>query len=281
MKKLLISVLALALALSFACASASESDPLAGYLARIADPADKVAYTLSTLEYGPLEPGDFDASIFIELLLKAPLSPVTDAPDLSGEYAVLTFPEDNVRFDFLSGEDIQNYVRMVAADGTETIYLAAVPEDRATEYGLVASWYGSLADALGVAAPIEAKMPGPGWVLDTLNGAQWADDRASLEIFLEDTDNYKVQISWGSSASETTEWVYACSYDAETQTLKAVHLICDNVTFDDDGNEQSRENVLDVDCEATFSLNENGAIVCRNTADEQLEGKVFERVPEE
>ena len=43
---------------------------------------------------------------------------------------------------------------------------------------------------------IIAKMPEPGWVLDSVNGAIWQDDRASLEVFLEDVDNYKVDINW-------------------------------------------------------------------------------------
>lgn len=127
---------------------------------------------------------------------------------------------------------------------------------------------------------IIAKLPEPGWVLDSVYGAVWLDDRASLEVFLEDVDNYKVLISWGSSAWECTEWVYACDYDAETQTLKARNVICDNLVYDEAGNE-TRTNVYEKDSEAVFSLNEEGKILLQNAGDDALEGKVFERIPGE
>ena len=130
----------------------------------------------------------------------------------------------------------------------------------------------------GAAEEIIANMPSEGWVLDSVNGDVWQDDRASLEVFLEDTDNYKVLISWGSSAWETTEWVYACDYDAETQTLKARNLTCDNVKYDDAGNEE-RTVVYEYEAsEATIALNEEGKLVIRNAGDEQLEGKTFENI---
>ena len=122
-----------------------------------------------------------------------------------------------------------------------------------------------------------AQMPEEGWVLDSLQGAAWQDDRASLEVFLEDTDNYKVLISWSSSASELTEWVYAGTYDAETQTLKAEYVVCDEVTFDEAGNE-TRKNVYEHDSEAVFSLNEEGKVLIQNAGDEALEGKTFEKI---
>ena len=127
------------------------------------------------------------------------------------------------------------------------------------------------------AEAIIAKMPEPGWVLDSVNGAVWQDDRASLEVFLEDVDNYKVLITWSSSAWETTEWVYACDYDAETQTLKARYVVCDDLVYDDAGNDE-RTNVYEKDSEAVFSLDEEGKLVLRNAGDEALEGKTFVNV---
>lgn len=122
---------------------------------------------------------------------------------------------------------------------------------------------------------IIAKLPEAGWVLDAVNGAVWMDDRASLSVFLEDVDNYKVQILWGSSAWESTEWVYACDYDAETQTLKARYVVCDNLVFDDAGNDE-RTNVFEKESDAVFSLDADGKLVIRNAGDDALEGKTFE-----
>lgn len=119
----------------------------------------------------------------------------------------------------------------------------------------------------------------PDWLQDSVDGAVWVDDRASLEVLAED-DGYQVLILWGSSAWETTEWVYSCVYDAEKGQLTAVHMICDNLVFDESGKE-TRTSVLDQDCETAFALNDEGKIVITNAADESLEGKIFERMPVE
>lgn len=117
------------------------------------------------------------------------------------------------------------------------------------------------------------QLPESGWVRDSAEGAVWMDDRASLEVIPEE-DCCRVLILWGSSAWETTEWTYTCDYDAENDRLVAVHMICANVVFDDEGNE-TRTVVLDQDCETVFALNEEGKIVITEAADETLEGKAF------
>ena len=137
----------------------------------------------------------------------------------------------------------------------------------------------ALTMAVGCAACLaESEVPAEGWLRESVDGAVWADDRASLEVIPEE-DCYRVLILWGSSAWETTEWTYTCEYDAENDRLVADHVICANIVYDDDGNE-TRTVVLDEDCEAVFALNEEGKIVITNAADVTLEGKAFERLPE-
>ena len=137
----------------------------------------------------------------------------------------------------------------------------------------------ALTMAVGCAACLaESEVPAEGWLRESVDGAVWADDRASLEVIPEE-DCYRVLILWGSSAWETTEWTYTCEYDAENDRLVADHVICANIVYDDDGNE-TRTVVLDEDCEAVFALNEEGKLVITNAADETLEGKAFERLPE-
>ena len=126
-------------------------------------------------------------------------------------------------------------------------------------------------------AEVIAKLPEPGWVLDSVNGAVWQDDRASLEVVQED-DGFKVLILWGSSAWETTEWTYACEYEPEEDRLVAISVICDDVVYDENGNE-TRTTVLDQECETIFAPNDNGELVITNAADEQLEGKAFTMIP--
>lgn len=142
----------------------------------------------------------------------------------------------------------------------------------------------ALADTPGDVAPsdadeeIVAKMPEPGWVLDSVKGAAiWQDDRATLEVFLEDVDNYKVQITWASSASETTEWVYACQYVPESQELRAVRVVCDDVTYNEKGDE-TRKPRYEKESEAVFRLNAEGRLALEKAGDEALEGKTFELV---
>lgn len=130
------------------------------------------------------------------------------------------------------------------------------------------------------AADVQAiELPTEGWVAEAIDGALWQDDRAAFEVVPE-ADCIKVLITWGSSAWETTVWTYTCSYDAEAQTLNAEHVICTNLVTDDENNE-SREIILDEDCEAVFSVDEEGRVVIRNALDEQLEGKTFTRLAEE
>lgn len=130
-------------------------------------------------------------------------------------------------------------------------------------------------DLLGEAAPA-VELPTEGWVAEAIDGAVWQDGRAALEVMPEE-DCFRVLITWGSSAWETTVWTYTCSYDAETQVLNAEHVICTNLVTDEENNE-SREIVLDEDCETVFSLDEEGRVVIRNALDEQLEGKTFTKL---
>lgn len=275
MKKLVTLLVCLALALTTAAAlGEAGTDPLHEHLAKLAE----TPYTLSTNEYGPLEPGDFPADTFVELLnnMKFEKADGVEAPD--GQYVVLAFPQEGIRFDFFLAQPEQNLFRLVNADESEQMYRAIVPETQADISGLMEAWYQSIADAKGLVPEVRAEMPGAGWVLDSVNGQVWMDDRASLEVFLEDTNNYKVMISWGSSASEHTEWVYGCSYQADQQTLTAEHLIKENVVTDEQGNE-TRTTEADKDASAVFALNADGKVVITGAGDEQLEGKTFERAP--
>ena len=64
------------------------------------------------------------------------------------------------------------------------------------------------------------------WIVESLEGALWEDDRASLKVVRED-EGYKVIIEWGSSAWESSVWIYSCTRDAEAHTLNAVRTMCE------------------------------------------------------
>lgn len=282
MKKMILILAAILAVTVLACSAVAEEPGLHDYLARIADPNDNIVYTISTLEYGPLEPGDFPPDTFVELLRKSVIEEADLAAAPEGEYVVLNFPEENVRFDFFLAEASQDCFRKCTSDGeNETFFKASMPEELSPLSSIMDAWYLSIADAQGKVPPVEANMPEAGWVLDSLSKCNWVSDRAGLEVFLEDTDNYKVLISWGNSAWETTEWTYACDYDAEKNILLARYVIKDNVTYGDNGEEKERKNEFEKDSQAVFFVNDRGELVILNPGDETLEGKVFEKVPNE
>jgi len=282
MKKMLAAILAMAMILAVTVnVLAEEEGLLKNYLQRIADPEDAIAYTISMADDGPLEPGDVDPEVYVSNLLQMTLTPADLSETPEGEYVVLTFPSDEISFDFFQAEDGKNLIRQVDKDGTETLFRATMPADLAQPTDIMTSWYFSIADAHGLVPAVEANLPESGWVLETLEKVDWISDRATLEVFLEDTDNYKVLITWGSSATESGEWTFACDYDPASQALFARYVIHDNLTFNDKGEEIGRENVYEMESKAVFIVNDQSHLVILNAGDEALEKKVFEKVERE
>jgi len=282
MKKLISALLALTLTLCLICtASAGEEGKLKACLTQIADPSESVTYTLSTTEHGPLDPAGCDPEPYVSLLTQMKLESVDLSLTPDGEYVVLMIGDEELRFDFFLAESGKDLIRQVMKDGTETLYRAVMPEGLAAPADIMQSWYDSIADAHGLTEPIEASLPDAGWVKDSLEGAFWASDRASLELFLEDTDNYKVLITWSDSAWVTYEWVYSCEYDPAVSALFARKMILDKVTYDDSGAQVSRENISEKDSEAVFFVNDRDELIILNAGDESLEKKVFSKVSPE
>ena len=72
-----------------------------------------------------------------------------EAPD--GEYVVLNFPDDNVRFDFFSAPDGKNLIREVNTDAEMELFFEAQFEDgTSTAYDIMQEWYDALAQANGM-----------------------------------------------------------------------------------------------------------------------------------
>ena len=279
MKKLLSVLLTLA-AVLLACSVSLAECELGGYLDRIDGSEDPVAFTIATVDYDTMAPvNGYKPGAFINLFRQASVIPADPAEASEGEYVVLAFPDDNVRFDFFFGSADSNYFRQVNADGTTELYKALLPGDVSGNFSsAMEAEADTLAEILQLRTPADPVLPGEGWILDSIQGiAVWQNDRAALEVCQEDTENYKVLVFWSSSAWENTEWTYSCEYDAETQTLHAVHAVCENVFFDDDGNE-TRSGVFDKASEAFFFLNGTGQVVILNAGDEMLEGKAFDRM---
>ena len=104
----------------------------------------EVKYTLSTTAYGPLEPSeDVDAASYVLSALDGAAFEHVDleeGPD--GEYIVLNFPEEGVRYDVFSADG--NLIRRVTEYGED--YLRAVYDEEGLElFGVLQEWYFVLA----------------------------------------------------------------------------------------------------------------------------------------
>lgn len=114
------------------------------YLARIA--YDKYTdYTVSTTEFGELKSKNLDAKPYAEQLLAGNFVEVEDAEAPDGEYVVLNFPEDKVRYDFFTADE--NLVREVR--GNEERFFRRAVEDEESNTGIMQEWYDALAQKLG------------------------------------------------------------------------------------------------------------------------------------
>ena len=101
-------------------------------------------YTVSTTQYGPIEPKNFDAAPYAELLLQNAVYERTDAEAPDGEYVVLAFPDEGLRYDFFKLKDHENYVREVRPDGTETLYKAIFFYGSARASAVMQDWYDAM-----------------------------------------------------------------------------------------------------------------------------------------
>ena len=110
------------------------------YLARAR--YDGLKYKIRSLEIGEMDSTVFGEDDFLdEMTEDVSFEEVTDLSDSEqpdGEYIVMAFDDENVRFDFFLGEGLENYIREVKTtdDGeeVETLYRAVFedPEESAT-----------------------------------------------------------------------------------------------------------------------------------------------------
>ena len=121
---------------------------LEAYLAKTVYDKEAV-YTLSTLEFaqdGALEPNDkVDALKYFEMLTKDATYEVVDDEAPDGEYVVLNFPEEDVRFDFFYAQDGKNLIRQVWGDN-EQVYKVTFADETKTANDIMDAWARELAE---------------------------------------------------------------------------------------------------------------------------------------
>ena len=119
---------------------------------------DKEAnYTISTTEHGPLAPNGVDPLPFYEKMTKGALYENVDVaenevPD--GEYVVLAFPDEQVRYDFFFAEGSENLIRTIhTPEGGEeyTSFTKVTFEDGTSKASeIMNEWYKAIAEANGI-----------------------------------------------------------------------------------------------------------------------------------
>ena len=232
MKNKLAALLAMMAVLVICCSSAmAATADFYTYLDRITDPDDPIKYEFYTTETGVMIPDEnYDPSSFISVLREVTLIPVDLDETPEGEYVVLYFPDDDVRFDFfLREKPDKDYIRQTNPDGSEELFRARMPEDVFISLDeLITTEAQFLAENANIQTENELVIPEEGWVRIGLDGAVWEDEPAKLTIRLV-YDFYVVNIVWANSQEEWRVWTIYCDYDPEDDVLVAFYSGCECV----------------------------------------------------
>ena len=195
------------------------------YLARIAYAKD-VKYTVSTTEYGPLSSDKVDGAKYAEYLLEGNFEEVENAEAPDGEYIVLNFPDEGVRYDFFAAD--RNLVREVR-DDYEIMY-KRVYEGSVTNTEAMQGWYLDLAEQSGKKEDYKE--------LDPFLG-EWAEEFAGRG-FMTVTKSVApakadIEVRWPGSAFEVSTWSITAnlSFDGKLVYDKCKHIVTE---YDEDGN---------------------------------------------
>jgi hypothetical protein len=109
-------------------------------LANIAYGGEK-NYTLTRLDPEPLKPGDVDSKEYVEPLINGVTYEIVEEPVPDGEYYVLNFPKEKVRYDFFVADG--NLVRRVQGED-EMLYKATFADASLSTADLMQKWHDAL-----------------------------------------------------------------------------------------------------------------------------------------
>ena len=101
-------------------------------------------FMIKSLDYGTMDPATCDENDFIEDLTEdVTFEEVTDEEAPDGEYFVMDFEDEGVRFDFFKAEGKENYIREVYKVGDEEferLYKATFKDSDKTATGIMRAW---------------------------------------------------------------------------------------------------------------------------------------------
>ena len=109
-------------------------------------------YEIRSLDAGTFDPTIFGEDDYLEDLTEdvwySEVEEISDEERPDGEYIVMAFDEDNVRFDFFLGEGMENYIREVKTmdDGeeVETLYKASFKDPEESATGIMKEWIANM-----------------------------------------------------------------------------------------------------------------------------------------
>ena len=199
------------------------------YLARILYMGD-VNYTLNGVDGT-----DFDASEYVGQLTKGVMfeyAESDDAPD-TGDI-ILSFPDDDMRFEFFFAEGKTFLIRQVWGDGSKELYRARFADGELAmdTVNIMQAWYAALAGE-----PLETS----GFTGEEYVG-EWEDSvsqRAVMSIKKTDeTGVYDVLIHWGGSYNSAMQWRMKAVAGAQDDILFYENGQKVEINFPDDGGEE-------------------------------------------
>ena len=234
------------------------------YLARIAYAKD-VKYTISTTEYGPLEPGKFDGTKYAEYLLDGNFVTVDEKEAPDGEYVVLNFPDEEVRYDFFTADE--NLVREIRGDYT-TFYRRAFPGS-VTNTEAMQGWYYDIAEQTGKKEDYKELDPFIGEWHEEIAGRGTMTITKSVGLAKVD-----IEARWPGSAFEVSNWSITANLTEDGKLVynNGKHTVTE---YDESGmgkvvSENTNESGL-------ISINSDGKLVWSYQNGEQSEESVFVR----
>ena len=225
-------------------------------------------YTVSTTEYGPIEPNGLDPAPYVEPLLYGAVCRYADASETpDGEYVVLSLPEEGSRVDFFLAEGKENYIRKVRDDGSEMLYKAAFADGKTRAGVVMKEWYEALA--------ANRDMMRMGYTTDSLLG-NWAEKIAGRGVIQiaksKEKGKYDVSIHWSSSAYEMSVWTMTAE-PAGSNAIRYKNGRHSILLFDEKGKET--EKVQYTNGTGRFLLNSANELMWQDNIDHAGDNAVF------
>ena len=272
----------------FLCASAcATEEEFRTFMTRILDPQDPIAYTITTPGTGEMKPYDLYRPDFAKVLREAKLKPADPEEIPDGEYAVLSFPEAHVEYDFFTDKPDMNYVRQRNGDGSEEEYRVKLPDDCFLSVSaIMMAEAEAMAEYYKFIRPYPEVLADKGWVAESVNGTLWeSEDNAIMVVMLDqELFQYHVEIAWSETERDFFVYDFGCEYDRSSDELKARYFTLRRMHNENESTDEIRLSetpMYEGETNTRFAYSEPGQVSVMDCEEDILEGMVLTRIPPE